>query len=119
MFVLHYLGILQWPDLLKDLINTPLLRLKIQILDIDHLTQLPSLFHLLLHLLNLLDNVSLINHPQRRVLQINKVVLELVILEVLHYVLGEFWVLKLSDGYGSVGCDEESLDHAVELEELF
>lgn len=103
LFVLDYLGVLKRTDLFEDLVNTALLSLEIKVLDVDNLTQFSSLLLFLLNLLNALCDVRLVDHPQGRVLEVDKVVLELVILEVLHDVLRELRILELSDSYGSIG----------------
>lgn len=115
VFVLDNLGVLERADLLEDLINAALLRLKVQVLDVDHLAQFSSLFLLLLQLLDLLDDVGLIDHPQGRVLEIDEVVLELVALKVLHHVVRKLRVLELGYRDGAVGRNQKPLDHPVKL----
>ena len=115
MFVLDNLGILERADLLEDFINATLLRLKVQVLDVDHLAQFSSLFLLLLQLLDLLDDVGLVDHPQWRVLEIDEVVLELVALQVLHHVVRKLRALELGYRDGAVGRNQKPLDHPVKL----
>lgn len=66
MFVLDDLSVLNRADLLKDLVDAALLSLKVEIFYVNNLTQLSSLLHLFLYLLDLLHDVCLVDHAQRR-----------------------------------------------------
>ena len=103
MLILDDLSVLKRADLFEDLVNAAVLGLEIEVLDVDNLAQLSGLLLFLLDLLNALCDVCLADHAQGRVLKVDKVVFELMILEVLHDVFCELGILELCDSDGSIG----------------
>lgn len=103
LFIFDYFCVFNWTYFIEKLIQRLLLSLKIEIFNVDDLTELFCFFSLFLQVFNFDFDILLTDHTHWSVLEVEKGVFEFLILQVLHHILCELGVLQLDYSDGSIG----------------